>query len=249
MSAGYAYQPRAQYVLRRRAACPWAPRTVLTGPRACRTHRILWHVAPQATRHRWNEPGFKIKTREYLTEFCAASESRGDENDIAQACPFLSKSYAGIIGSRHFGRSMPTEPGLYTRTSRVCIDELGMCYAPEPPPASLLKKPAAARCIAISTLLADMHDVYSRRDPQSASFRAVPHARAVVEGTCAQLARRFPPGKALRALEEACDALVEEHEEALARYLAGGARADEALAGCDLGSVEPWRSPCDTRIA
>ena len=57
------------------------------------------------------------------------------------------------------------------------------------------------------------------------------------------------PGKALRALEEACDALVEEHEEALARYLAGGARADEALAGCDLGSVEPWRSPCDTRIA
>ena len=82
-----------------------------------------------------------------------------------------------------------------------------------------------------------------------ASFRAVPHARAVVEGTCAQLARRFPPGKALRAVEEACDALVEEHEEALARYLAGGARAEKALAGCDLGSVEPWRSPWATRRA
>ena len=58
---------------------------------------------------------------------------------------------------------MPTEPGLYTRTSRVCIDELGMCYAPEPPPAALLQK-AKARCTAISTLRSDMHDIYTRRD-------------------------------------------------------------------------------------
>jgi len=138
--------------------CTYAVRVPASGvPYVPRT------VAPQATRHQWNEPSFKIKTTEYLTEFCAAAESRGDENEIAQACPFLAKSYAGIIGSRHFGRLMPTEPGLYTRTSRVCIDELGMCYAPKPPPTSLLKK-AAARCIAISTLLADMHDVYTRRD-------------------------------------------------------------------------------------
>ena len=206
------------------------------------------HEQLLATRHRWNEPGFKIQTRDYLKKFCAASESRGDEDNIAQACPFLSTSYAGIIGSRHFGRSVPTEPGLYTRISRVCVDELGMCYAPETPPAALVGK-KAARCTAISTLLADMHDVYTRRDVSRASFRAVPHARAVVEGTCAQLARRFPPGKALRALEEACDALVEEHEEALARFLSGGTRAEGALAGCDLGSVAPWRSPWATRSA
>ena len=40
---------------------------------------------------------------------------------------------------------------------------------------------------------------------------------------------------------------MEEHEEALSRYLAGGARAEDALAGCDLGSAVPWRSPWATR--
>ena len=119
-----------------------------------------------------------------------AAKARPDEENVASSCSFLSNSYAGIIGSRHFGRSVPSESGLYVRTSRVCIDELGMSYSPEEPPAALTGK-KGARCAAIATLLADLHDVYTRWDVTKQEMKALlPHARKVVEGVCPQLARR-----------------------------------------------------------
>jgi hypothetical protein len=213
------------------------------------------HDQLMATRHRWNEPGFTIRTKDYLEEFCAASKARPDEENVASSCSFLSNSYAGIIGSRHFGRSVPSESGLYVRTSRVCIDELGMCYSPEEPPAALTGK-KGARCAAIATLLADLHDVYTRWDVTKQEMKALlPHARKVVEGACPQLARRFPPGRALKRLEEECDALVEEHEQALVLYLTasqpGGGDLEPMaqLTKCDLASAPVWRSPWATRSA
>ena len=81
------------------------------------------------------------------------------------------------------------------------------------------------------------------------------NGRKVVEGACPQLARRFPPGRALKRLEEECDALVEEHEQALVLYLTasqpGGGDLEPMaqLTKCDLASAPVWRSPWATRSA
>lgn len=51
---------------------------------------------------------------------CAGGIERGDEEQIRRACEDL-KSYGGVIGSRHFGSDVPSDPLLYVRTARICV--------------------------------------------------------------------------------------------------------------------------------
>jgi len=168
-----------------------------------------------ANRHRWGEPGFKIRTSEFLKGHCAASESRFDEERITKACNHL-LFYSGVIGKRHFNGGPPDDANLFVRTSRVCIDELFMCYPSEAPPSALVNpKGFATRCAAIATIVKDMYDVFTRADTSQLGFKAEPVARSVVEMACGRLVRRFPPGNALHTLETTCAAVIDAHEEAL----------------------------------
>ena len=194
--------------------------------------------------------GFKVRAVEFLDRYCSASGDRGDEERIAQACDGL-KFYGGVIGRRHFNGAPPNDANLFERTTRICVDELGMCYAPEDPPVVLAGGAAvrrdAARCAAAPTLAADMHDVFNRRDLTHPAFDAEREARAVVVGACTRLSRRYPGGAALRALEQACEVLVDEHEEELVSLLAqsaanGGGDGDE-----DDGDA--WGAPAVCKVA
>lgn len=244
--------------------------------RGCAAAVTVIHEELIATQHRWKEPGFKILARDVLTAHCEGSADRGDEDRIARACKHFI-FYSGVIGSRHFGGSTPTEDNLYSRISRVCIDELGICYAPEDPPSALASSSAAkakgsqrkekdrSRCAAVAAIVHDMYDAFTSLDTSHASFRPKTHARAVIETACAHLVRRFPGGPALGVLSERCFALVDEYEDELVDALASSAAASggaaDSLSGeeleaigaftrCEqLPSIAPWRSPWATRKA
>eukprot|EP00966_Prymnesium_polylepis_P119189 2754707-Prymnesium_polylepis.1 len=239
--------------------------------RGCAAMLDAMHELFVASQHRWREPGFKVGTVEFAKAHCAAASKRGDEKDIARACAYL-QDYAGVIGPRHFNGGPPTDSNLFERTSRVCIDELGLCYAPEAPPPELLagggsqhkkrrQSAAARRCVAVATLAADLFDVFTTLEVSQLGARAVrEHAQAVVGGACPRLARRFPAGGALSSVEEACQSIVDEHDDALVALLAAASSnvgtialdrsAIGRLAGCtDLGSLPVWSSPWATREA
>ncbi len=178
----------------------------------CRGCAVMVEAVHQhilSTVERWGEPGFTIEVRDFLDDHCAGSARRGEEQQIQHACNDL-KSYGGVIGTRHFGASLPSDSALYLRTLQICTDELGVCYAAPIAPPSLTKKKgrrAKRWCTACATIATDLHDVLTRRDRADSSFLSNDHVRAAITTQCAHLPRRFLGGRALSKLEEVCEEL------------------------------------------
>ena len=167
-------------------------------------HRKIIDVTQHGAR------GETVKVLSWLRARCVEDEYSQYDKYIRMACDQLG-GYGGEIGDL-FNTGPPTPENLYSRTSDICIDQLGMCYpAPPTPPRAM------SICRTCKTLMSDLQDVLTRKvdsflsrqvlisllvlQVEWAGYRQKGHVHAVLDTLCLELPMRYPSSKALRKMQ------------------------------------------------
>ena len=140
--------------------------------------------------------------------------------EIQDACKQITEKNAHVVSESFAGDNAASAENMYARIKQVCVDKMDLCEEKEGLYESFGQKKkrggriAVPRCDKCLAVVQNIKDILTRKKGSQGYLRPK-HVWHVLENICTQILYHHPPHFHME-LQEACENLLEEHDEDIA---------------------------------